>query len=69
MKPWLGWLAYAGLMLALYPFLKSGGLLDHWIGPWGYWGVFAVLMIAVSIIDMLVRGWWKVRQQDKKMRE
>lgn len=40
------WAAFVLGAVALYPVISSGGLLDHWFGPWGF-PAFMVAWIAL----------------------
>ena len=37
MRGWISWIVYVVIALAAYPFLRTGGFADQWLGPYGFW--------------------------------
>ena len=50
------WIVYVVIALAAYPFLRTGGFVDQWLGPYGFWIVLAVIAAVVFSLPYLRRG-------------
>jgi hypothetical protein len=50
------WFILAGLGIALYPVISSGGLLDQWLGP--FVALLTLLGVGFVISEIAARGTW-----------